>query len=146
VFNLDGTLAELKGFEIKRRGELKLIKIFQSQIFSSFLDGTTLKACYDSVAKVCVCMCVYVCVCMRMYMCMYMCIGIMIYVVVCVVCGGYGYGCVCVCVCVRLCVCVCVYVVVVGLQIANEWLDILESEGMMYDVRMAYDVCMTNDV
>ncbi|RRT51086.1 hypothetical protein B296_00044457, partial [Ensete ventricosum] len=29
VFNYDGTLAELKGFEIKRRGELKLIKVFQ---------------------------------------------------------------------------------------------------------------------
>lgn len=29
VFNEDGTLAELKGFEIKRRGELKLIKVFQ---------------------------------------------------------------------------------------------------------------------
>lgn len=29
VFNHDGTLAELKGFEIKRRGELKLIKVFQ---------------------------------------------------------------------------------------------------------------------
>lgn len=29
VFNDDGTLAELKGFEIKRRGELKLIKVFQ---------------------------------------------------------------------------------------------------------------------
>lgn len=34
VFNDDGTLAELKGFEIKRRGELKLIKVFQV-IFSS---------------------------------------------------------------------------------------------------------------
>ena len=29
VFNDDGTLAELKGFEIKRRDELKLIKVFQ---------------------------------------------------------------------------------------------------------------------
>lgn len=29
VFNDNGTLAELKGFEVKRRGELKLIKIFQ---------------------------------------------------------------------------------------------------------------------
>ena len=29
VFNDNGTLAELKGFEIKRRGELKLIKVFQ---------------------------------------------------------------------------------------------------------------------
>lgn len=28
VFNQDGSLAELKGFEIKRRGELKIIKIF----------------------------------------------------------------------------------------------------------------------
>lgn len=32
VFNDDGTLAELKGFEIKRRGELKLIKVFQVYI------------------------------------------------------------------------------------------------------------------
>ena len=32
VFNDDGTLAELKGFEIKRRGELKLIKVFQVPI------------------------------------------------------------------------------------------------------------------
>lgn len=33
VFNDDGTLAELKGFEIKRRGELKLIKVFQVKLF-----------------------------------------------------------------------------------------------------------------
>lgn len=30
VFNFDGSLAELKGFELKRRGELKLIKVFQA--------------------------------------------------------------------------------------------------------------------
>lgn len=52
VFNHDGTLAELKGFELKRRGELKLIKIFQQQIFKFFLDGTTLEDTYASVAKV----------------------------------------------------------------------------------------------
>ncbi|KAK4556442.1 DNA polymerase epsilon catalytic subunit [Recurvomyces mirabilis] len=52
VFNHDGTLAELKGFEIKRRGELKLIKIFQQQIFKFFLDGTTLEETYAAVAKV----------------------------------------------------------------------------------------------
>lgn len=52
VFNDDGSLAELKGFEVKRRGELRLIKIFQSQIFKVFLDGTTLEECYASVAKV----------------------------------------------------------------------------------------------
>ncbi|KAG2382234.1 hypothetical protein C9374_005436 [Naegleria lovaniensis] len=52
VFNHDGTLAELKGFEIKRRGELKLIKIFQSQVFEQFLKGLTLKECYDCVAEI----------------------------------------------------------------------------------------------
>ena len=31
VFNFDGSLAELKGFELKRRGELKLIKVFQAR-------------------------------------------------------------------------------------------------------------------
>ncbi|KAJ1904161.1 DNA polymerase epsilon catalytic subunit, partial [Coemansia sp. IMI 209127] len=35
-----------------RRGELKLIKIFQSQIFKVFLQGSTLEECYGSVAKV----------------------------------------------------------------------------------------------
>jgi DNA polymerase epsilon subunit 1 len=52
VFNEDGSLAELKGFEVKRRGELKLIKIFQQQIFKFFLEGTTLAECYAAVAKV----------------------------------------------------------------------------------------------
>lgn len=33
VFNPDGSLAELKGFELKRRGELKLIKVFQSEVW-----------------------------------------------------------------------------------------------------------------
>ncbi|KAJ3500777.1 hypothetical protein NLJ89_g9640 [Agrocybe chaxingu] len=52
VFNDDGSLAELKGFEVKRRGELQLIKIFQSQIFEKFLLGTTLTECYAAVAHV----------------------------------------------------------------------------------------------
>ena len=52
VFNDDGSLAELKGFEVKRRGELQLIKIFQSAIFEKFLLGTTTEECYASVAKV----------------------------------------------------------------------------------------------
>ena len=52
VFNHDGTLAELKGFEVKRRGELKLIKIFQTQIFKFFLEGTTLPEVYAAVARV----------------------------------------------------------------------------------------------
>ncbi|KAK9466183.1 hypothetical protein V1512DRAFT_279446 [Lipomyces arxii] len=52
VFNDDGSLAELKGFEVKRRGELRLIKIFQTQIFKVFLEGDTLEQCYQAVAKV----------------------------------------------------------------------------------------------
>jgi len=52
VFNHDGTLAELKGFEVKRRGELKLIKIFQTQIFKFFLEGSTLSETYEAVARV----------------------------------------------------------------------------------------------
>ena len=52
VFNPDGSLAELKGFEVKRRGELQLIKIFQSQIFDKFLLGSTTEECYAAVAVV----------------------------------------------------------------------------------------------
>ena len=52
VFNFDGSLAELKGFELKRRGELQLIKNFQSDIFKLFLEGETLEGCYQTVANV----------------------------------------------------------------------------------------------
>jgi len=78
VFHLNGGIAELKGFELKRRGELKLIKIFQSQVcfsylmisrwqvrthigpifllllklFEKFMDGSTLEECYKEVASV----------------------------------------------------------------------------------------------
>lgn len=52
VFNHDGSLAELKGFELKRRGELQLIKNFQSDIFKLFLEGDTLENCYGAVAQV----------------------------------------------------------------------------------------------
>ncbi|KAG2736113.1 hypothetical protein G9P44_000203 [Scheffersomyces stipitis] len=52
VFNDDGSLAELKGFELKRRGELQLIKNFQSDIFKLFLEGSTLEQCYQAVATV----------------------------------------------------------------------------------------------
>ncbi|XP_063171878.1 DNA polymerase epsilon catalytic subunit A [Candoia aspera] len=52
VFNEDGSLAELKGFEVKRRGELQLVKIFQSSVFEAFLKGATLEEVYASVANV----------------------------------------------------------------------------------------------
>ena len=47
VFNFDGSLAELKGFEVKRRGELQIIKIFQSTVFEAFLKGHNLASCYE---------------------------------------------------------------------------------------------------
>ena len=37
---------------MKRRGELQLIKIFQSSVFEAFLKGTQLDDCYAAVAKV----------------------------------------------------------------------------------------------
>jgi len=42
----------LQGFEVKRRGELHLIKIFQSSVFEAFLKGSTLEECYSAVARV----------------------------------------------------------------------------------------------
>ncbi|CAG8516863.1 18561_t:CDS:10 [Acaulospora morrowiae] len=52
VFARDGSLQELKGFEVKRRGELKLLKNFQEVIFQVFLKGNTLEECYGEVGKV----------------------------------------------------------------------------------------------
>ena len=50
VYDLDGSLAELKGFEIKRNGELKLIKVFQAGVFDSFLLGNNLQDIYNATA------------------------------------------------------------------------------------------------
>ncbi|KAI6220384.1 DNA polymerase epsilon catalytic subunit [Aphelenchoides fujianensis] len=51
VFNHDGSMAELKGFEVKRRGELGIIKQFQTEVFKDFLKGANLKEIYENVAK-----------------------------------------------------------------------------------------------
>lgn len=52
VFGQSGKLHEVKGFELKRRGELKIIKIFQEEVFSKFLEGKTLQECYDACGEV----------------------------------------------------------------------------------------------
>ena len=52
IFNMAGKLTEIKGFELKRRGELKLIKVFQEEIFDTFLSGTTLNECYKAAGQV----------------------------------------------------------------------------------------------
>merc|ERR1719159_1266148 len=46
VFNPDESLAELKGFEMKRRGELKMLQIFQEEVFPIFLTGKTREEVY----------------------------------------------------------------------------------------------------
>jgi len=52
VFDDDDRLVELKGFELKRRGELKLIKVFQSEVFDFFLKGNTLEEVYQAVGAI----------------------------------------------------------------------------------------------
>lgn len=52
VFNMAGKLTEIKGFELKRRGELKLIKVFQEEIFDTFLVGNSLSDCYKAAGLV----------------------------------------------------------------------------------------------
>ena len=52
VFNHAGKMTEVKGFELKRRGELQIIKIFQAEVFTKFLDGTNLQECYDACGDV----------------------------------------------------------------------------------------------
>ncbi|GMM40373.1 DNA polymerase epsilon catalytic subunit [Hanseniaspora uvarum] len=52
VFDENDKLVELKGFELKRRGELQLVKNFQNDLFKQFLKGETLEECYKEVAKV----------------------------------------------------------------------------------------------
>lgn len=37
---------------VQRRGELKLIKVFQAEVFEQFLAGSSLEECYDAVAAV----------------------------------------------------------------------------------------------
>lgn len=45
-------MSELKGFEMKRRGELQLIKIFQSEVFQYYLKGNSLAECYRACGEV----------------------------------------------------------------------------------------------
>lgn len=53
VFDSKNKIVELKGFELKRRGELNFVKKFQEDIFAHFNDGSTLQECYASLAGVC---------------------------------------------------------------------------------------------
>jgi len=52
VIDFDDKIQELKGFELKRRGELKIIKIFQEEVFGQFLKGKNLTECYSECAEI----------------------------------------------------------------------------------------------
>ena len=52
VFNHAGKMTEVKGFELKRRGELQIVKIFQEEVFTKFLSGNTIQECYDACGEV----------------------------------------------------------------------------------------------
>lgn len=52
VFEFSGKMTELKGFELKRRGELNIIKIFQQEVFPAFLEGENLQECFDAAGEV----------------------------------------------------------------------------------------------
>ena len=52
VIDFDDKIQELKGFELKRRGELKIIKIFQEEVFGQFLKGNNLRECYLECAEI----------------------------------------------------------------------------------------------
>ena len=42
VYHMNNTIAEIKGFEIKRRGELEILKTFQKNLFNEFTKGNNL--------------------------------------------------------------------------------------------------------
>jgi len=52
VFEFSGKMSELKGFELKRRGELNIIKIFQQEVFPAFLEGENLQEVFDAAGEV----------------------------------------------------------------------------------------------
>lgn len=52
VFNFNNKIKEFKGFEMKRRGELRITKVFQEEIFPQYLMGATLEECYRHCASV----------------------------------------------------------------------------------------------
>jgi len=39
---MNNSIAEIKGFEIKRRGELEILKLFQKDLFQQYYKGNNL--------------------------------------------------------------------------------------------------------
>ncbi|KAL8452745.1 hypothetical protein Emed_001309 [Eimeria media] len=52
VYGNDGRISELKGFELKRRGELEFIREFQRELFPVFIKGESKQEAYALAAAV----------------------------------------------------------------------------------------------
>ncbi|EDO08465.1 DNA polymerase B exonuclease domain family protein [Babesia bovis T2Bo] len=52
VFNHNKQIVELKGFEIKRRGEMRMIQLLQEEIFPKYLLGVTKEDAYRHAASI----------------------------------------------------------------------------------------------
>ncbi|CBZ50569.1 DNA polymerase, related [Neospora caninum Liverpool] len=52
IFAQDGSISELKGFEVKRRGELQIVKLFQTEVFPKLIEGKTKEEAYRAAAAV----------------------------------------------------------------------------------------------
>lgn len=52
MYAADGSIAELKGFEVKRRGELEFIRTLQREIFPTLVQGSSKREAYALAAQV----------------------------------------------------------------------------------------------
>ena len=52
VYDFEGRITELKGFELKRRGELQVLKAFQEDVFHQFLAGSSRSEVYQAVGHI----------------------------------------------------------------------------------------------
>ncbi|XP_075591225.1 DNA polymerase epsilon catalytic subunit 1 [Dermatophagoides farinae] len=52
VYDFKNKIVELKGFELKRRGELEMLKIFQKSIFPLYISGSCKEEIFSNLAKV----------------------------------------------------------------------------------------------
>ena len=50
VYHHDNSISELKGFEVKRRGELQMIQNFQRELFRAYTDGHTKQQAFEAAA------------------------------------------------------------------------------------------------
>jgi hypothetical protein len=74
VFNFDGSIAELKGFELKRRGTYVLVCVCVNVRVCMCECACMCVSVYVCVCVcACMCVCVCVCVCFCIYDCFYSC-------------------------------------------------------------------------